>query len=455
MPPPLSGREIAISKRRPNNKLCHGATSASTSGWADLLDCLLHHIMSLLSSFPDLLAFTGTCRSWRAALASFPSTWSFSIPPLHLQSHGRYPLRTRMHTRYSHRKNRRHVTYSLCPKIDVREYSLLYNCEWQLTDPVQGSSRHCSPPQNIACPSMNYLDSSYGHLIFSNSTHSLLVDVFSGATVRPPRFEPVAKGEIVHGILDAPINSPNSHLFLLSASSIFQWKVGSNSWVEHCLIVERILQIVFFKGEMYAVDDGHGIHIIRLAPQPSIHEVKLDLKEYLGEDIMCDLSNWLMVCGGMLLFVNLYTMPDDFATFRVFRLDVSIEPAKCVKVENMGNHAIFLSCDLTNPVFSCTNPERWGGKSNCFYIATHPEDSNKPWTVFELGQTVPLSTWWCIRHPDHDGKRPDDLWVLPSLVYDVGREVAVAERPSLKPFHALSSTSSSSSSSSSASGPDV
>jgi hypothetical protein len=36
--------------------------------------------MALLSSSSDILAFAATCRSWRAALVSFPSTLSCNVP---------------------------------------------------------------------------------------------------------------------------------------------------------------------------------------------------------------------------------------------------------------------------------------------------------------------------------------------------------------------------------------
>ena len=34
-------------------------------GWADILEGLLHSVVPLLGSIIELLAFAGTCRSWR------------------------------------------------------------------------------------------------------------------------------------------------------------------------------------------------------------------------------------------------------------------------------------------------------------------------------------------------------------------------------------------------------
>jgi len=101
--------------KRPSKKPCHASSKSCTSSvvsspnvWADLLDCLLHQIIALLSSSNDIIAFAATCRSWRAAFTSFPSTLSCNVPPLCLQSHIHYPHRG--HSRI--------------------KYSLLYNCEW-------------------------------------------------------------------------------------------------------------------------------------------------------------------------------------------------------------------------------------------------------------------------------------------------------------------------------------
>jgi hypothetical protein len=78
---------------------------------------------------------------------------------------------------------------------------------------------------------------------------------------------------------------------------------------------------------------------------------------------------------------------------------------------------------------SCTNPERWGGKSNHIYVATQSKDSDEPWTMMKLDEAVPCRNWRCVDYdnssgkqpwaPEGDGKLPENLWVLPSLVYDI------------------------------------
>ncbi|KAL6606506.1 hypothetical protein ACP70R_042159 [Stipagrostis hirtigluma subsp. patula] len=404
------GVEVAVAER-PYKKTCHSSSSTSyvTSGhdvWADLLDNLLHQVVALLSSFHDLLAFIGTCRSWRATLSSLPRAFSFGFPPLHLQPGIGYL--------HSHRSYIR--------------YCDLSNFKWQLIDPVKRtSSLRCSAPRNLR-DRMRYVGCSYGYLIFSNSDHCILVDVYNGNNVRPPKLKSTGNHEIYYGILVAPLNSPNSCLLLCSRSSMFQWQVGTNSWFEHPLNGERILQIVFFKGEMFAMDFLERLHVIRLAPQLSVQEVAV----VWGDDMVVGLNfkPWLVVCSDMLFLVDLSASVDALSgisgTFKVFRLDFSVEPAKWVKVDNLGNVSLFVSLDRRNPTFSCMSPERWGGKSNCIYVASSSEDSDEAWTVVELGQAVPTTTLCCsyqpelIQAPNGHCNQPRNLWVLPSLVYGVG-----------------------------------
>jgi hypothetical protein len=173
---------------------------------------------------------------------------------------------------------------------------------------------------------------------------------------------------------------------------------------------------------MFARDQLDRLHTIRLAPQLSIHEVEIDWTEYCREDIVVRSS--VMVCGDVFLMVDL-SMSIDRPTvfFRVFRLDFSIVPPKRVKVENLGNHAIFVSFDQRSLAFCCMDPERWGGRSNCIYVATQSKN-DKPWTVVELGQAVSSRNWRPVVYPDANPygipDRPDNLWVFPSLIYNVG-----------------------------------
>ncbi|XP_004966597.1 uncharacterized protein LOC101778796 [Setaria italica] len=412
---PTNLREDAAGERT-SKKPCHTSSSSSAAMcdpdvWADLLDSLLHHIIAVFSSFHDLLAFIGTCHSWRAALSSLPPAFSFNFPPLH--------LRPDMGDPHLHGSSVKH--------------SLLSNCKWQLVDPAKRtSSLHRLAPRYLR-GRMCYLGCSYGYFILSNLEQCLLVDVYSGATVRPPRLKFSGNHEIYYGILVAPINSPNSHLLLFSRSSMFQWQVGTSSWLEHTLDCERILQIVFFKGDMFAMDFLDRLHRIRLAHQLTVQEVPAVWEEDTVAGLIKINKPWLVVCGDMLLLVELSACRNAFfgysATFKVFRLNFSVEPAKWVKVDNLGNNALFISFDRRNPTFSCMNPERWGGKSNCIYCAGASADSDEAWSVVELHQELPCTCTavGCsyrskpIPAPSVHSNELHSLWVLPSLVYGDGQ----------------------------------
>nr|CAB3466744.1 unnamed protein product [Digitaria exilis] len=258
---PTTRREVAIPDR-PSKKTCHASSSTSsfvscTDVWADLTDGLLLQIIALLSSFDDLLTLIGTCHSWRAALSSLPPALSFNFPPLHLQADD----------------------YDRHPHHNYFKLSLLSSIKWQLVNPAKKMSpRRCSVPQNIRVR-MRFFGCSYGYLIFFNMEECLLVDVYSGAVVKPPKLKSTGNHDIYCGFLAAPFNSSNSHLLFCSKSSMFLWQVGSNSWSEHPLDVQDILQIVLFKGEMIAMDLLGRFHRMRLVPQLSVQQVAVMWEE--------------------------------------------------------------------------------------------------------------------------------------------------------------------------------
>ncbi|VAI68828.1 unnamed protein product [Triticum turgidum subsp. durum] len=400
-PPPApaslsSSREVAVAAR-PSKKICDasGSISSPSSGshaWENLLDSLLHQIISLISSFHDLLAFRGTCHSWHAAASSFPSAYTFSFPPLHL-------------------------------KPDVSQESYNSDRKSQLVDPAKKSLSHrCSAPGITPHP-MRYLGCSYGYLIFSDRRHCHLVDVYTGTKVKPPKFQSESNTLIYFGILTAPLNSPNSRLILFSRISMLQWQVGTNSWTEHPHVGELIHQIVLFKGQMFAMDFVQRLHTIHIAPELSMQEVAVMWEQSMLVGLHS--KPWLVVCGDMLLLVDLSVSMDQLfgfpGTFQVFRLDFSVEPAKWVKMDKLDNWALFLTNDRRNPTLSCMNPERWGGKSNYIYVPTKSEDFDEPWTAIEVGQPVPSSTHrmsFSSAATAHCSPL-NSLWVLPSLVYGV------------------------------------
>jgi len=286
-------------------------------------------------------------------------------------------------------------------------------------------------PQNTG-----YLGCSHGYLIFTYEEHCLLIDAYTGAKVKAPELpRDITIGFFSGiGVLTAPFGSPNSRLLLFSKDSVFEWQVGTNSWSEHPLYLERecICQVVSFKGHILVIDALMRLHTIQLTPQFSVNRIEVSWWS-LQKFPICPL---LVVCGDMLLLVNLSIAKigstrnfgePSVRYFEVFRLDLSVKPAKWIQMKKLENLVLFLSLDRRNPAFSCMNPERWGGKSNCIYVARLFDDANpdETWTVLEVGQSV----------PSHDivdpmpygmGFPPDysligSFWLFPSLVYGVGQ----------------------------------
>uniref|UniRef100_A0ACD5Y059 Uncharacterized protein n=1 Tax=Avena sativa TaxID=4498 RepID=A0ACD5Y059_AVESA len=406
--PASPGIRETVAAEVPSKRTCHASGSASchasgsasppsSSGshvWENLLDNLSYQVISLISSFNDLLAFRGTCPSWRAAAYSFPSIYTFTFPPLHLE-----------------------------PAIDHGIFNS-NNPKWKLVDPAKRAlSLCCSAPRLTPCHRTRYLGCSYGYLIFLDQEHCHLVDVYTGTKVKSPKLQSGSNSFIYYGILVAPFTSPNSHLILFSRTSIFLWQAGANSWTEHPHVGEPIIQIVCFKGQLFAMDFVQRLHTIRVMPQLSIQEVAVVWEE----DMLVGLHSkpWLVACGDMLILIDLSVSVDLLfgfpGTFQVFRLDFSEEPAKCVKMEKLDNWALFVANDRRNPTFSCMNPERWGGKGNHIYVPRASEDSNDPWTALEVGQPVPSSTHhMSISYAATGHFSPlNGFWVLPSLVYEV------------------------------------
>ena len=277
-------------------------------------------------------------------------------------------------------------------------------------------------PQNTP-NTMHYLGCSYGYLIFSYEEHCLLGNALTGTKVKPPKLPSNNKLGYLCGIciLTTAFGSPNSRLLLCSVTSMFEWRVGTNRWSEHPLALgeEHIHQMLLFNGDIFALDTRRRLHTISLAPQFSLQEVAITWDSMPS-------NPWLVVSGDKLLMADLWFGSDKlngepYSIFEVFRLDFSVEPAKSVKMEKLENQALFVSLDVRNPTFSCTSPERWGGKSNCIYVANLFPDET--WTAVEFGQPVRRNIAHCLYYGcafPPDCSLLSSLWVFPSLINGSG-----------------------------------
>ncbi|KQK19767.1 uncharacterized protein LOC100839240 [Brachypodium distachyon] len=372
-------------------------------GWADLPDCLLHSIVALLDSFIDLTAFASTCRSWHAAFSAYPSKSTFRtiLPPLLIRPNVRVQAPDLPSTNGRHKVR-------ICKVIDLAN---------------QNRALRCQIPQETF-QKMHFCGSSYGQLICCRRGNCLIVDVFTGAEVSPPGlpFSGDSEEEFYFGgTLTAPLASPNCHLLVSTQSSLFDWPVGSDSWSELKLSDARIDQIVEFNGHFIAMDYSQRIYTLQLAPQLGLQEIRTKWWDDMTE---CPyLRPWLVVCGDMLLIVDHYISFSFGApvTYKPYRLDMSTKPAKWVEVKKLNNRALFIGGDVRSPPFSCSSPERWGGRSNRLYYAHY----SQPWSVHGFGDEADAA-WDDSTDPDLVYKRNwyrqlQAFWVYPSMFYSNGQ----------------------------------
>lgn len=371
-------------------------------GWAELPDGLLYSIIARLGSFPDLLAFAATCPSWRASFSSYPSK-STLLPPLLLQPD--VPVCSPRPRPFSNCL----VPKRSCYVTDLANQDTYMCCQVPQFS-CFGDSKY--PPSSL--DSFSFGAVSYGHLILSNQQRScLVVDVFTGVSVSAPKLPVDGYVILYYAALTAPLSSPNSYLLVNAGCYNFFWRVGSQSWLRRSPRNGTIKQIVLFKGQVFGMDHDRRLYIVHLVPQIRLQKIAVDLDKSMTSK--WHLSHpWLVTCGDMLLMVGCReSFPSTGDIFEAFRLDLSTEPAKWVRVEKLGNWAIFISIDERSQALCCMNPERWGGRSNCIYCY----DSEK-WIEFELGR--PLQGDASIPSVFiffNCGARLQPMWVVPSMFY--------------------------------------
>ncbi|CAL5045036.1 unnamed protein product [Urochloa decumbens] len=330
--------------------------------WAGLPDGLLHSVITLLGSFPDLLTFAATCCSWRAAFSSFPSKSTFYtlFPPLLLQPNVPFcsprPFPNVARNTF--------VPKRPCYVTDLASQDTLLCSHIPLLSIDYGNN---CPPN--ALDKFAFRGASFGHMIFSWNRSCFVFDVFTGIDVSPPLLPVDEYTEIYYGAaLTAPPSSPNSYLIVSTASSNFFWHVGSNSWLKRSPRSGALDKFVVFKGQVYGMGSDRRLFMVHLTPQIRLQKIPVS---WGGRNSMTKWhfsTPWLVVCGDMLLMVGCRNcFPGTGDVFEAYRLDTSTEPAKWVKVEKLENWAIFISMDERVQPLSCMNPERWGGRSNCVY----------------------------------------------------------------------------------------
>jgi hypothetical protein len=377
---------------------------STPQGWAYLPEGLLHSIIPLLGSFLDLLAFSGSCRSWHAAFASYPSKSAFRalLPPLLVRPPNVPMLAPQLLTGCDRHKLR------TCQVIDLANPNTALRCQIPLE----------------ALQIKQFAGSSYGQLICSHRRDCLvIVDVFTGARISPPCLPFCKDIDLIYGLLTAPLTSPNSHLLICAQPNgsrrypLLDWPVGSDSWSELWLDDARIDQIVDFNGQLIAMDFRQRLYTVSLAPNLALQDIATVWWDGMSE---CPfLRPWLVVCGDMLLIVDHYTnfLFGAPVIYKAYRLNMSTNPATWEQVEKLQNYSLFVGADVRSSPLSCTSPGKWAGRSNCLYYA----HNTQPWSLHGLGDEAD-TVWDDSNDPDLVFKRNwygqlQPFWLYPSMFY--------------------------------------
>ncbi|CAL5000894.1 unnamed protein product [Urochloa decumbens] len=256
-------------------------------GWADLPVELLHSVISLMGSFVELLAFSGTCRSWRTVFSSYPTKPALcgGLPPLLVRPMDDwYDPNYRGHDGFGLRK---------CKVIDVVNQ--------------KNAALWCQIP-DFADGDLFFAGSSFGQLISIHGQDCHMLDVFTGATIRAPPLQSEVKKHCrgTCGVLTAPVTSPESRLILCVSFTMFggysllAWHVGSRSWSE-AIKCPRIDQVIQFNGQLIARDSDYKLYVLSVVPELRLDQIISESDDAVPTPFA---SPWLVACGDMLVMVE-------------------------------------------------------------------------------------------------------------------------------------------------------
>ncbi|KAJ4787798.1 hypothetical protein LUZ62_039044 [Rhynchospora pubera] len=350
--------------------------------WSELPDGPLHTILTCLCSFVDFISFSSVCRSWRAVTSSLsPSEITSRFPPL---------LLIASYTREGR--------VSGCRVLDPASPS--FSCSLD---------RICS-----ASAKFPFL-TSHGRFLRSvgpaRQRQHVILNPFTGEEIQSPI---MPKGYTSFNRFHyTHLSSIDSALLLFTNDTVFHWRIGSSSWSCHSPRIHpsgrEIVAIV--NGTVYAVDSGERLFVLDLSPELHLRQLAVG---GIGVGSF-SFQSFLVDCGGELLFLRLVPTERIIGMqLEAFRLDLSANQARWVKMETLGNWAIFVGYWPPLPGLAVENPERWGGRSNCVYFATN-ENVDWPWMVIKLGEEIDTSNPESPLFNGNPGQRVKTSWVYPGL----------------------------------------
>ncbi|KAJ3685161.1 hypothetical protein LUZ61_014325 [Rhynchospora tenuis] len=367
-------------------------TTASTANrhrlhqrnWSELPDGPLHTIFTCLCSFVDFISFSSVCRSWRAVTSSLsPSDITSRFPPL---------LLIASYTREGRASG--------CRVLDPASPS--FSCS---LDRISNNRASANFP----------ILTNHGRFLrpvrpAGNHQHVIL-NPFTGEEIYSPI---IPKGDTsINRFHPTHLSFIDSALLLITNYDVFHWRVGSPSWSCHSPKIHPTGGeiVVIVKDKMYAMDSAERLFELELSPQLHLRHLAVD---GIG-DGRFSFKIFLVDCGGELLFLRLVPTERIMGMqLEAFRLDLSINQATWVKIENLGNWAIFLGYWTELPGLAVENPERWGGRSNCVYFATNG-NVDWPWVMIKLGEEIDTSDPESPLFNGNPRQRVKTSWVYPGF----------------------------------------
>ncbi|CAN6208980.1 unnamed protein product [Urochloa humidicola] len=368
------GTNTRSSTHMDNTTLSRLLMMAKPRGWAELPDGILDSIIRLLSCTCDLLAFIGTCTTWRAVFMEAKPSYCNLFPPLMIRS---------------------------CAQLSNDAQSEVHHT-WQLMDPANPSLRFHRPAPTGIPSVMEFVGCSFGHAIFADLTdsntegHIIMVDVFTGAQVSPPPC-PAELVNLICCALTGPISSPKTYLLvsIFGVYGLFVWRLRSESWqlCPDSQGIGFIDQIVVFKDRVIALDCDLSIFTVHLDGDPELGMyfrpllliVKDDNDDLINNEDL-ESARLMVVPGDKLALVALPSTGDENLIFFYLEdLDSPTEPPRWSPVQDL-DWAVFISgAHERDAVYnswywygrwalSSADPERWGGRRGQVNYAGHSDE---------------------------------------------------------------------------------
>lgn len=222
------------------------------------------------------------------------------------------------------------------------------------------------------------------------------------------------------GTLTAPLHSSSLSLVLLAAHQtssqnhyIISWEPnGTGNRDGKFAIKVEIVSFVFFNDQIYYLDLFRRVGVVKFEPEVSWR--LLDETVMANLQTLCrytHLIEHLIECDGELLMLL-------FIPYQMFKMNINIykldlEKQKWVKKDKLNNWCLFVDV-VGKTGFSCKDPERWGGRSNCIYV---PAPDCTEYGIYMFNEEIDMmeANTLLLSLNAQLPKWPSPLWVYPNI----------------------------------------